>query len=105
VLVDALPATLASVSTRFDPDVAHLDVPGFAADEEAFRTLITTWRTEAWANAQRLLDAPTPEDHQAIVDQIESTATTRALAIAAATAYVPFVSSTADRDRFCRAHR
>jgi hypothetical protein len=105
ILVDALPTTLASVSKRFDPDVAHLDVPGFATDEEAFRALITTWRAEAWTRAQQLVDAPTPEDRQAIVDQIESVAATRAVALAAATAYIPFVSSTTERDRYCRAHR
>jgi len=105
LLVAALGPTLTSASTRYDPGLAHFDVPGFAADEEAFRALITTWRTEAWVNAQRLVDAATPEDRQAVVEQIESLATTRALAIEAATAYVPFVSSTSARDRFCRAHR
>jgi hypothetical protein len=105
LLVDLLDDTLASVSTRFDPSVAVFEVPGIAADEEAFRALITTWRAEAWTRAQQLVAAPTPEARQVAAEQIEAIAASRALAITAATAYVPFVSSTAARDRFCRARR
>jgi hypothetical protein len=105
LLVATLGATLASVGRQFDPEVAHLDVPGFAADEEAFRALISTWRTEAWTHAQQLVAAPTPEARQVVVNQIEALATSRALALRAATAYVPFVSGTAARDRFCRSRR
>ncbi len=105
VLVDTQDLALDGAARRFDPDVATVSIPGLFVGRDGFLALFSTWRAESWARAEQLVSATTPEARQAIVDQIEAVAQGRALAIAAATAYLPFVSSTAARDKFCRAHR
>ena len=81
---------------RFDPEVATVTIPGLFVGRSGFLALIAAWRGEAWSRAQQLAAATTPAARQLVVDQIEGLAQARALAIAGATAYLPFVSNTDD---------
>lgn len=103
VIIDAQTLVIDGAARRFDPEVASVTIPGLFVGKGGFLALLAAWRGEAWSRAQQLAAAPTPAARQLVVDQIEGLAQARALTIAAATTYVPFVSSTDTRDRFCRA--
>ena len=102
VIVDAQNLVLDGAARRFDPEVATVTIPGLFVGEGGFLALIAAWRGEAWSRAEQLAAATSPAARQLVVDQIDGVAQARALAIATATAYVPLVSSTNARDRFCR---
>jgi Family of unknown function (DUF5995) len=102
VIVDVQNTVLDGAARRFDPDVAMVTIPGLFVGRGGFLALIAAWRGEAWSRAQQLAAATTPAARQLVVDQIEGVAQARALAIATATTYLPLVSSTDARDRFCR---
>ena len=102
VIVDAQNLVLDGAARRFDPEVATVTIPGLFVGEGGFLALIAAWRGEAWSRAEQLAAATTPAARQLVVDQIEGWHKPARVAIAAATAYLPFVSSTDARDRFCR---
>jgi hypothetical protein len=104
ILVDTQGGALGGAARRFDPDVANVSIPGLFVGKDGFLALYRAWRAESWSRAEQLVSAASPEARQSIADQIEVVAQSRALAIATATAYVPFLSSTAAREKFCRAH-
>src|SRR3954468_16849467 len=57
---DAWHHLYAEIARRFDPTIDDSDVPGPVDDTGVFQ-LIPTWREIAWRNAERLVNAPTPE--------------------------------------------
>ncbi|MEX1008741.1 MAG: DUF5995 family protein [Acidimicrobiia bacterium] len=105
IIVETQGLALDGAARRFDPEVATVSIPGLVVGKDGLLELFSAWRAEAWARAEQLVSAATPEDRQAVVDEIEAIALARALLIQVGTAYVPFFSSTADRDEFCRDHR
>lgn len=104
IIVDTQDLALAGAARRFDPDVATVSIPGLFVGKDGFLALFSAWRAESWSRAEQLVNATTPEARQAIADQIDTVAQARALAIIAGTAYVPLLSSTGPRDKFCRAN-
>jgi Family of unknown function (DUF5995) len=97
-------AMLAEGARRFDPSLAAFSLPTLGIDNASFFLVIATWREEAWRDGQRLLAASTRAEHARAATEIETLAASRALAITAATSYVPFITSTTDRDTYCRTH-
>jgi hypothetical protein len=96
---------LSEAARRFDPSISSLDVPGTRLDSEVFFKLIVTWRERAWHNAVRLAEAPNSEIRQMIANGIEQIAADEALVLKLANSYLPLISSTASRDRYCAATR
>ena len=89
----------------FDPDVRRFTSPLLGVYESDIAGLIASWRTEAWYNAKRLLEARTPAERKAVSDTIEQSAAARARLVQTATAYPVVGGSTEARDRHCLASR
>lgn len=96
-------ALVAEIAGRLDPTVATADVSRIQPAASTVAQVLGVWREEAWVNAGRLLASPADQRSQVEL-QIESVAAARALSIVAATQYIPFVTTTAERDDFCRTH-
>lgn len=96
---------LKEAARRFDPGVDDFSVPVLDVDDQTVGQLLAAWREEAWLNARRLASASTTARRKAVAQTIEQSAALRALAIRAATSYLPFVSSTTPRDAWCRSQR
>jgi Family of unknown function (DUF5995) len=97
-------AMLAEGARRFDPSLAAFSLPTLGIDNASFFVVIATWREEAWQNGQRLLAARSEAERGRAATEIETLAASRAVAITAATSYIPFITSTTDRDTYCRTH-
>jgi len=102
LLADLQAPLVDAVAQEFDPSIADVSVPGLFVGRDGLEALLGTWRAESWANAQRLVAATTPAARKAVADEIHATAGARALAIRAATSYIPGFSNTTDRDQYCR---
>lgn len=97
-------AVVGENARRFDPSIGTFSIPSLDVDENTFAALIVSWREESWRNGARLVAAKTSRERAAVAAEIEATATTRAIAIRAATTYLPFIDSTDARDAYCQAH-
>ena len=97
-------AVVGENARRFDSSIGTFSIPLLDVDENTFAALIVNWREESWRNGARLLGARTPREHAAVAAEIEATANSRAIAIRAATTYLPFIDSTDERDAYCRQH-
>lgn len=90
-----------------DPDVQASWDPNFTSGVPGVPTgaalvaAIQTWREMAWRHAELLVSATTPEQEAAVIAEIELYAYTQALAMQAATRYLPIVQSSASRDMYC----
>jgi hypothetical protein len=105
-LVDELLArvqgpVLDEAARRFDGTVDDFSIPELDVDDATVAELIASWRHEAWRNGERLAAADDPGERAAVEASIETQAAARALVIRTATHYVPFLTSTAARDRHC----
>ena len=94
-LVDEVAATL-------DPQTPVLTTP-FGVGYTAVMQPLAAWRESAWRFAELLVAAPTPAARELVAQQIEAYAAATAQAIVLATAYVPPLTTTGPRDRFCAA--
>jgi hypothetical protein len=74
-------------AARFDPTVDDGQIDGTTMDETGMLQLLVGWREQAWRNAEALVNAPTPEARQLVVNQIERTAAIEANLIIVATGY------------------
>jgi hypothetical protein len=99
---DAWHHLYAEIARRFDPTIDDSDVPGPVDDTGVFQ-LIPTWREIAWRNAERLVNAPTPEARAQVAASIETYAASQAEAIRRAQASAPTQNSSA-RDAYCALH-
>jgi hypothetical protein len=95
---------IAEVARRFDPSVSGLGVQGTTLDATVLFQLIALWREEAWRNAELLAAAPTPAARALVAQTIETTAAAKGAALLLANSYVPLLTSSAGRDKFCAAH-
>jgi hypothetical protein len=95
---------IAEVARRFDPSVRGLSVQGTTLEATALFQVIALWREEGWRNAELLAAAPTPAARALVVQTIETTAAAKGLALLLANSYVPLLTSSAGRDKFCAAH-
>ena len=92
----------AEIARRFDPTIDDANLPGTLDDAGVFQ-IIPTWREIAWRNAERLVNARTPEERAQVADSIERYAASQAMLLAQANAYPPLRDSSA-RDAYCALH-
>jgi hypothetical protein len=100
VLNRAYGPVVTAVAQRYDPTVSTTN-PNTPADQLAGLELVKTWRENVWRNAERLLNASTPEERASVEQSIEANAETTARSIAAGQEPP---GHRADRDAYCRAH-
>ncbi|HEU0336369.1 MAG TPA: DUF5995 family protein [Gaiellaceae bacterium] len=94
---------LDEAARRFDGTIDDFSIPELDVDDATVAQLIASWRHEAWLNGERLAAAADEGERAAVAASIETQAAARALLIRTATHYVPFLTSTAPRDRHCAA--
>jgi hypothetical protein len=94
--------TLTEVSGRLDPTF-NLGPDGRPADPSLRSTVVAGWRAEAFRNAQRLLEAPTPQARSQVAAQIEDAAARMARSLQLAGSY-RIGQTSAARDAFCASH-
>lgn len=99
----AAPIVTQDVATRLDPAIADFSIPALDVDETTVGILFSTWRADSLVQGKRLAGAATPDEYDAILEQIVASTTARALVIQAATGYVPFVTGPEVRDAHCAA--
>jgi hypothetical protein len=99
---------LVEAAKFLDPTLDDGDVPGISVDNSAAVQALVAWREQAWRNAERLVNAPTEADRDAIAAEIEQTAALEALAIRTAFSYTPtqqlLGTGSKARNSFCRSH-
>jgi hypothetical protein len=93
---------VAELSARLDPSMDDTSLP-FYLDVVATGNLMFAWREQAWRNAELIAAAPALT-RPLVTATIEANATLQATMYAAALAYVPPVTTRANRDAFCAAH-
>jgi hypothetical protein len=103
-LLAELPALMAELGARFDPGMTLAGTPLGLGYEAVFQVL-AAWRELAWRNAEALVDAPDAAARAAAAQAIEATAAVQARIIEAATAYLPPLADTIQRDVYCAGHR
>jgi hypothetical protein len=91
---------LAEQAARFDPDMAVPATPYGLGYTGLMQTLMV-WREAAWRSAERLVAAPDAAARARVAEDIEQQALAEALAIRAATSYLPPLRTTTARDQFC----
>jgi hypothetical protein len=103
-LYDATAPLIAEFAARFDPSMDDSADPFGIGNWTLFQA-VSSWRENAWRNAEALVSATTPEERAMVSANIESQANAAAQAIVNSQAYVPLLSSTVPRDTFCSAHK
>lgn len=86
-----------AVRKRFDPSLDLTNPPQVPLDDFAGIQLVRGWREVVWRNAERLLNADTPEEYQQVASSIEQYAAANATAISAL--FPPGYG--AERDAYC----
>jgi hypothetical protein len=102
-LAKAAKPLIAEAAQRFDSTMDDGDDP-LDGTYSLVMQYISAARENAWRNAEALVSAPTPEARQLVEARIESDANTTAQAILAASRYVPPLTATSPRDRYCAVH-
>jgi len=60
-------------AARYDPSFTLIDLKPSPLDEIGTMEMVKTWREGAWRSAERLVRARTPQERQAVEDQINTT--------------------------------
>ncbi len=94
---------LAENTQRFDPSMDDAHDPLDLA-YSVIMQVISVARENAWRNAELLVSAPTPEARALVEAKIENDATTAARAILVAERYLPPLTTSAQRHRWCATH-
>lgn len=95
---------LAEAAARLDPTLDDANDPlglGYGATFQ----LISSWRENAWRNAESLIAAATPAERAFHEQRIEAQAEEIANNIRITHAYTPPLSSTMARDAYCATHK
>jgi len=100
ILDEAYLPVVRTVAQRYDPAVGFTN-PGTPGDNLAGLELVKAWREGVWRNAERLLNATTPEQRSQVAAAIEANAAASARAIAAIQTPPGY---RATRDAYCVAH-
>lgn len=103
-LYEATVPLIAELAARFDPSMDDAGDP-FALSNWTLFQLVSTWRENAWRNAEALVSAPTPAARALVEANIETTANLAAQSILASQSYLPLLQSSAARDAWCSAHK
>ncbi len=91
---------LQEIARRWDPTVLSYDVRGTTIDDAGIFQILQGWREQVWRHAEMLVNAPTPEERQAVADYIEGYALEMARTIKAGSSGDPTA-----RDAHCAAYR
>ena len=102
-LYDATAPLIAEFAARFDPSIDDSADP-YGIGNAALFQMVSSWRENAWRNAEALVSAPTPAARALVAASIEAQANAVAQGILTSQSYVPLLSSTGPRDAFCAAH-
>jgi hypothetical protein len=97
VLASGYEDVVAAVGERYDASMALTNPPGVPADDVAGLEVVREWRENVWRNAERLVNARSDAERNAIAADIQANAAAWARGIAA----VPFPGSRATRDQYC----
>ncbi len=100
-LSDDTAPLLAEAAQRFDPSMGDSNNP--VVNYSAFQ-LVSSWRENAWRNAEALASAPTIAARDQIAANIETNANLIAQGMLQSFGYNPLVGGTAARDAYCTAH-
>ena len=99
---------LNEAATYHDPTLDDGDVPGTTIDNSTMVQLLTSWREGAWRNAERLANAGSEAQRQAIAQEIENEAALIGLTLQESYRYGlthDLAGTDADsRDAFCAAN-
>jgi hypothetical protein len=98
VLNEAYQPVVDAIRERYDPILATTNPTGVIADDALGMEMVKSWREGVWRNAERLVNASTPEEYQRVVDSIETNAATSARMIV--TPQQP--GYRAQRDAYCQ---
>ena len=98
VLSAAYEDVVAAVGERYDPNMELTNPPGLPADDVAGLELVREWREQVWRNAERLVNAQSDAERQAVADDIQAYAGDYARGIAAS--QTP--GYRAERDAYCQ---
>ena len=102
-LAKATKPLVAESAQRFDPTMDDGGDP-LDATYSLVMQVISVWREQAWRNAERLVSATTPEARARVEADIEAGANATASSILLTQQYLPLLSSSSARDRYCSAH-
>jgi hypothetical protein len=92
-------------SRTLDPSVASATLPYLGVHGGELANVIAGWRTEAWQNARKLADAPTPAARALVAARIRAAAAQRAEVIRALASNRLLGSDPRRRDDYCRSAR
>jgi len=104
ILEQIVQPVISEEARRFDPTIGLTEFEGTTLDDEAFFRTLVSWRETAWLNAERLANAQSPQDWQAVAASIESSAKDEADIIVAAESYRAPLTSSDARDAYCATH-
>jgi hypothetical protein len=99
VLNRAYEPVVDAVASRYDPVVRLTNSPLTPLDDAAGLEMVRGWREEVWRNAERLLNAGSDAERQAVAGQIEANAAAWATSISSAG--LGFPGHRAQRDAYC----
>jgi hypothetical protein len=97
VLNEAYEPVVTAIRKRYDPSVGLTNPDLITVDDIGGLEAVRGWREMVWRNAERLLNAKTDAERQAVTQQIQANAAGWATAIAS----VPFPGIRASRDAYC----
>jgi hypothetical protein len=104
ILEQVVEPLFVELTRRFDPSIGLTEFQGTTLDDEAYFRTLSSWRETAWDNAERLANAQTPAQWNAVAKTIEDQAALEAQSIVLAETYVPPVTTTESRDSYCATH-
>ena len=100
ILDDAFDEVVREVARRYDP-LASLQLESTRPSSDVFGAeLVKRWREGVWRNAERLVNAETDEEREAVAESIHPQA-----ALSAQTSSPPDAAGTGDPRRYCAANR
>jgi Family of unknown function (DUF5995) len=105
LLGSVTPQVLQEEAVHFDPTLTRTVLPAVRLGPSSLQQLLGAWRSEAWHNAERLLDAHTPAQRAAVARGIERGAAGRARLIESLTSDLVIGPDTAARNSYCERHR
>jgi hypothetical protein len=95
------PPITAEEAHRFDDSMGRNDQG--LSDPATFQTIVA-WRERAWRNAEALVNAKSDEERELVAARIEATAAAEATLLLASNSYLPPLTTTQKRDKFCAAN-
>jgi hypothetical protein len=105
LLGNVTPEVLDDETKRFDPTLTSTVLPAVQLVPSTLQQVLSSWRSESWHNAQRLLAAPTSAARAGVARTIELGAAGRARLIASLTSDLVIGPDAAPRNVYCERHR